>query len=142
MHDSSCLTWAGMALVCIVPPAWAALSDAVPLQAWFRRALAHEGLHRLDAAQCDARQAVATARSAPVAESLLQAPPQDGFTGSRLYLVASLLCLCIPQSVNLVSCFEDDTGFVLQLLDVLQSLHVLPAARKGLKLRRSGCCSA
>ena len=114
----------------------------MPLQAWFRRALAHEGLHRLDAARRDARQAVATARSAPGAESLLRAPSQHGFTGSRLHLAASLLCLCIPQSVNLVSSFEGDTGSVLKILDVRRNLHPLPAARRGLKLRLSRHCSA
>ena len=114
----------------------------MPLQAWFRRALAHEGLHRLDAAQRDARQAVATARSAPGAESLLRAPPQHDFTGSQLTLMALLLCLCTPQSVDLVSRFQDDTGFVLQMLHVPQSLRALPAARRGLKLRLSAYCSA
>ena len=106
----------------------------MPLQAWFRRALAHEGLHRLDAARHDARQAIATARSAPGAELLLRAPPQHDFTGSQLisklhskgfvqdlHLMASLLCLCIPQSVDLISRSESDTGYALQMLDVLQA---------------------
>ena len=131
MHDSSCLTWAGMALVCVGQPARGALSGAVPLQAWFRRALAHEGLNRLDAARRDARQAVATARSAPGAKSLLRAPPQHHFTGSQLHLMASLLCLCIPQSADQVSRFGSDTGFALQLLDVLQACTLCLQHRGG-----------